>query len=122
MSINQEILPSLSQWNSFHYIKYTIENLVYGFDVDVKTKILTVNKIPERQTFRLDLISELNEKGLSNNQISDYLNERGILSPLNHKYTQKLIWGTLKKIQGRKNRLLDTEVFIGEKFLFIIKK
>ena len=122
MSINQEILPSLLQWSSFHYIKDTFENLVYGFDVDVKTKTLTVNEIPERQTFRLDLISELYEKGLSNNQISDYLNERGILSPRNHEYTQKLIWGTLKKIQGRKNRLLDTEVFIGEKFLFIIKK
>ena len=122
MWINQEILPSLSQWNSFHYIKDTFENLVYGFDVDVKTKTLAVNEISERQTFRLDLISELHEKGLSNNQISDYLNEREILSPRNHEYTQKLIWGTLKKIQGRKNRLVDTEVTVGEKFLFIIKK
>ena len=122
MSINQEILPSLSQWNKFHYINDTLENLVYGFDVNIKTKILTVNEIPERQEFRLNLISDLHEKGLSNNDISDYLNTRGILSPRTHKYSQKLIWGTLKKIKDRSNRLLDTEILVGEKFLFIIKK
>ena len=80
-----------------------------------------MNQIPERQTFRLDLISDLHEKGLSNIQISDHLNQRGILSPRNHQYTQKLIWGTLKKIQDRNNRLLDTQVSIGERFVFIRK-
>ena len=121
MSINQEILPSLLQWNRFHYTKGTFDNLVYGFDVVVKTKTLTVNEIPERQIFRLDLISDLHAKGLSNSQISDYLNQREILSPRDHEYTQKLIWVTLKKIQDRNNRLLDTQVSVGERFVFIRK-
>ena len=115
-------MQNLLQWNKFHYINDTLENLVYGFDVDIKTKILTVSEIPERQEFRLNLITNLHEKGLSNNDISDYLNEKGILSPRNQKYSQKLIWGTLKKIKDRSNRLLDTEILVGEKFLFIIKK
>ena len=121
MSINQEILPSLLQWNRFHYTKGTFDNLVYGFDVVVKTKTLTVNEIPERQIFRLDLISDLHAKVLSNSQISDYLNQREILSPRDHEYTQKLIWVTLKKIQDRNNRLLDTQVSVGERFVFIRK-
>ena len=122
MWINQEILPSLSQWSSFHYIKDDLSNLVFGFDVQVKTKSLTVTETSDKFKFCLKLIGELYEKGMSNKEISDYLNNNGFLTPNNNAYNQKSIWGTLRQIKERENRLKNTEFFVGEKFIFIIKK
>ena len=122
MSINQEIWLSPLQWSSFHYIKDDLSNLVFGFDVQVKTKSLTVTETSDKFKFCLKLIGELYEKGMSNKEISDYLNNNGFLTPNNNAYNQKSIWGTLRQIKERENRLKNTEFFVGEKFIFIIKK
>ena len=56
------------QWNRFRNIK--CEDVDYGYDIRVVTKILTLKDTPEDQLKRLLLIGTLYEKGLNSVQIS----------------------------------------------------
>jgi len=88
--------------------------LVYGFDITVVTGALTVNELPKENSLRLDLIIKLSSQGLSNKEISGYLNGN-LISPFKAKeYNPKLIWSTLKKIRLREERKLDTKISIGK--------
>lgn len=59
----------------------------------------------------------LSNKGLSNREITDYLNSRGIKSPRGTDYTCNLIWVTLKKWREREERLKKRCVKIGKIFV-----
>jgi hypothetical protein len=92
MWTNREILRSQSRWNKFRYIK--CDDVDYGYDIQVITKLLTLKDIPKKQLERLRLIEVLYSRGLNSVQISDYMNETGIVSPTGLSYNPNLIWVT----------------------------
>ena len=65
------------------------------------TSLITLN--PQR-TERLKLIKSLSDDGMSNVEIFDYLNTRGLKTPTGKDYYPKLIWVTLKKYNNRLER------------------
>ena len=80
MSINQEILPSLSQWSSFP-ILFSVKDVVCIFNILTTTRTLCQTNISEDKTDRHKIISRLNNDGLSDKQISEYLNNHQIKTP-----------------------------------------
>jgi len=97
--------------------------LVLGFDITVVTGALTVSELPKENSLRLGLISQLADQGLSNKEISDYLNANRI-SPFKAKeYNAKLIWSTLKKVRLREERKKKVSVYVGKpSFYKIVRK
>lgn len=61
---------------------------------------------------RFQIIQQLDRVGFTCVEIRDYLNLNGIKPPRTHHYTTKLVWGTLKKLRERQQKLdsLDVEV------------
>ena len=52
----------------------------------------------------------LRNDGFSNKEMSDFLNNQGILSPKGKKYSPKLIWVTLNKYENRLRRSREYKI------------
>ena len=77
-------------------------------------------RLGQRRLDRLELIENLSDKGYSNKQISQYLNDNGLKSQRVHWYTPKLIWGLRKKFQKRNDRFLEDEVIRIKESLVVV--
>ena len=63
---------------------------------------MSVFRIRNERLKRLELIYDLHKKGLSNKEISEYLNNKNLKTfRTNNIYTPKLIWMTIKKYKIR---------------------
>ena len=71
---------------------------------------------------RLRLIEHFYTQGLNSVQISNYMNETGIVSPKGLSYNPNLIWVTHDKFQKRKKRISDTKVSVDQDYFFVKKK
>ena len=81
----------------------------------IKTNKLSVFRIRNERLRRLNLIYSLYKKGLSNKDISEYLNNKNLKTfRTNDNYTPKLIWGTIQKYKKRLQRNKDKILFIRE--------
>ena len=81
----------------------------------IETNRLGVFRIQNERLKRLELIYSLHKKGLSNKDISEYLNNKNFKTfRTNDIYTPKLIWTTLKKYKNRLLRNKDTIIQIKE--------
>ena len=94
-------------------------HLVVGFIIEITTKSLSLVNLNETRTERLEWLLSLRENGYSNKEISDYLNDRSVLSPSDKAYSPKLIWVTLKKYQNRLKRSNDYQIISVVEKLFI---
>ena len=74
----------------------------------IRTRLLSLPELSADRLERLHLIDDLHQKGLTNRDIADYLNERGMRSPRGGSYSPKLVWVTLKRFLLRKERMKDT--------------
>ncbi|MCF7941199.1 MAG: recombinase family protein [Spirochaetia bacterium] len=92
------------------------------FDVLLTTQILSLNFISEDRDFRHRLIMKLHEDGFSDKEISNYLNEKGIVSPRGLDYYPKLIWVTRKKLRDREVRKENYEIEIGKMSFYLMKQ
>ena len=109
MQINQGIQQNQLQWNKFRNT-YSDYKLFVKFNVTINTNKLSVFRIRNERLRRLNLIYSLHKKGLTNKQISEYLNNNNFKTfRTKDNYTPKLIWMTLKKYQ---KRLFRNKVFI----------
>jgi hypothetical protein len=63
-----------------------------------------MNYLPDERTQRISLIEKLHNDGMSDRDISEYLNREGLKTPRNRNYYPELVFGTRKKIERRKNR------------------
>lgn len=63
---------------------------MYGFDIAIKTNVLTLNQLDKDQNDRLKLIKDLYEKGLTSKQIAHYLNQEKLLTSTGKLYTTQL--------------------------------
>ena len=76
---------------------------------------MSVFRIRNERHKRLELIYNLHIKGLSNKEISEYLNNKNLKTfRTNDIYTPKLIWMTLKKYKIRLLRNKDNIMQIKE--------
>ena len=101
MLINLEIQLNQLQWNKFRNT-YSDYKLFVKFNVTINTDKLSVFRIQNERLKRLELIYNLHIKGLSNKEISEYLNNKNLKTfRTNDIYTPKLIWMTLKKYNIR---------------------
>ena len=114
MLINHAIWQNQSQWNKFR-ITYSDYKLFINFNVLIETNRLGVFRIRNERLKRLELIYSLYKKGLSNKEISEYLNNKNLKTfRTNNIYTPKLIWMTLKKYKIRLLRNKDNIIQIKE--------
>jgi hypothetical protein len=90
-----------------------------GVDVTVLTRTLTLKSLSDKWTSRLGLIHELSNRGLSDKEVSDYLNTNGIRPIRTKEYSPPLIWVTLKKIRQREERTGDTKVSFGKPSFYV---
>ena len=76
---------------------------------------MSIFRIRNERLKRLELIYNLHIKGLSNKEISEYLNSKNLKTfRTNDNYTPKLIWTTLKKYKIRLLRNKDNIIKIKE--------
>ena len=114
MLINQGIWQNQLLWNKFR-ITYSDYKLFVNFNVTINTNKLSVFRIRNERLKRLELIYNLHKKGLSNKEISEYLNNKNLKTfRTNNIYTPKLIWMTLKKYKIRLLRNKDNIIQIKE--------
>ena len=100
------------RWSKFHYIENKLDGLVFGFDIYVNTKSLTISTLPQSQTYRLNLMKQLHNNGCTNKEISDHFNKKNIKSPNGNLYNPGLIWCTLDKLKKRESRMKLTDIKI----------
>ena len=94
-----ELIPL--QWNKFRNT-YSDYKLFVNFNVTINTNKLSVFRIRNERLKRLEFIYSLYKKGLSNKEISEYLNNKNLKTfRTNDIYTPKLILMTLKKYNIR---------------------
>ncbi len=55
----------------------------------------------------------MSQKGISNKDISDYLNNQQIIPKLTERYAAKLVWAILRKYAKKLNRKDHLEVELG---------
>ena len=84
--------------------------MVWDFSIEITTQSLSVFNISDKTQNRLEWLLSLRNDSLSNKEMSDYLNNLGILSPKGKKYSPKLIWGTLKKYKNRLKRSKEYKI------------
>ena len=102
------------RWNKFR-ITYSDYKLFINFNVLIEINRLGVFRIRNKRLKRLELIYSLHKKGLSNKDISEYLNNKNLRTlKTNNIYTPKLIWMTLKKYKIRLLRNKDNIIQIKE--------
>ena len=90
-----------SRWNKFRNT-YSDYKLFVNFNVTINTNKLSVFRIRNERLKRLEFIYSLYKKGLSNKEISEYLNNKNLKTfRTNNIYTPKLIWMTIKKYKIR---------------------
>ena len=107
------------QWNNLR-LTYKNYRLFVRYNVLVKTKRLGVFRLGQHRLDRLELIEDLSDKGYSNKQISQYLNDNGLKPQRVDRYTPKLIWGLRKKFQKRNDRFLEDEVIRIKESLIVV--
>ena len=73
----------------------------------INTKSLTLDRLPHEQQYRLDLMKKLQDEGMSNKEIEEYLNKNNILTPTGKLYNVGLIWCTLDKYNKRLKRTIS---------------
>ena len=106
--------PIPLQWNKFRNT-YSDYKLFVKFNVTINTNKLSVFRIRNERLKRLEWIYYLHMKGLSNKEISEYLNNKNLKTlRTNEIYTPKLIWMTLKKYKIRLLRNKDNIIQIKE--------
>ena len=114
MQISQGTQRSQLQWNKFRNT-YSDYKLFVNFSVLIRTNKLGVFRIRNERLRRLELIYSLHRKGLTNKQISEYLNNNKFKTfRTKNNYTPKLIWMTLKKYEIRLLRNKDNIIQIKE--------
>ena len=102
------------RWNKFRNT-YSNYKLFVNFKVLIRTNRLGGFRNRNERLKRLELIYSHHKKGLSNKEISEYLNNKNLKTfRTNNIYTPKLIWMTLKKYKIRLLRNKDNIIQIKE--------
>ena len=103
------ILFTRLQWSGIYY-KKEISDYTLGCDIIINTTQLSQFSQEENYDYREKLMYQMSQKGISNKDISDYLNEQQIKPKRTERYTTKLVWAILQKYTNKLNRKDHLEV------------
>ena len=76
----------------------------------IETSSTSLIGFDQNKEERLKFIKSLSDSGMSNREISDYLNSKALKTPKGNRYYPNLIWGTLKKYNKRLNRKVNYKI------------
>jgi len=105
-----------SRWSSIEDIRPPFplvknpDSLIITFDVNFTTQVLTKFKKSKRFEEIHSLIDKLHEEGMSNKEISEYLNSQNIKTPTGKEYTRQLVGMYFYKSRKIKRRLKHSEL------------
>ena len=95
--------PSGLRWNEFRRI-YGSYRLFIQYNTVIETSQTSLIGLDHKRVLRLELIKTLSDDGMTNREISEFLNSMGVKTPKGKDYYPKLIWVTLKKYRKRLDR------------------
>ena len=87
----------------------------------METKRLSVIRVSEDKSRRLELMVRLSDEGFSNKEISDYLNRHNIRTPKRLEYYPNLVWSTLSKYRRRQQMFLTDKLVRLVETLVVVK-
>ncbi len=96
MWTNLVIWLNLSPWSNFRII-YGNYRLFIQYNVLIETSQTSLIGLDDKRVQRLEFIKTLSDEGMTNREISDFLNSLEIKTPKGKSYYPNLIWSTLKK-------------------------
>ena len=91
------------RWNEFRII-YGNYRLFIQYNTIIETSQTSLIGLDHKRVLRLELIKTLSDDGMTNKEISEFLNSMGVKTPKGKEYYPKLIWVTLKKYRKRLER------------------
>lgn len=91
------------RWNEFRII-YGNYRLFIQYNTIIETSQTSLIGLDHKRVLRLELIKTLSDDGMTNREISEFLNSMGVKTPKGKDYYPKLIWVTLKKYRKRLER------------------
>ena len=97
-----------TRWSSFQrgYFENSPNTIVYlTFTLTLETPNLIIPPYSEYQQFLYETISDLRDKGLTFDQIADWLNENGYSTPRGKKFRNAHAHSIIKKKRIRDERL-----------------
>jgi len=109
LTTTQEISLHILQSSEIYYTK-DLDDYTLGCDIIINTTQLTQVSYENDYDFREKLMYQMSQDGISNKDISDYLNEHKIQPKRTEKYTTKLVWSILKKHRLKLERQKHVEV------------
>jgi len=119
MLINQEILLSLSQWNSFAStcLEGTIPYLEFSIEIQSNNLTYQGNPYTKRQQYLYKLIKSMHDSGLGYRKISRKLNEMNIKTIRGNTWFNTSVSSVLKRkherdlrIQEIRNQKFETKI------------
>ena len=84
--------------------------MIITFDVNLRTQVLSRFRKSKRFEDTHNLINQLHEEGVSNKEISNYLNSNNIKTPAGKDYTRQLIGMYFYKSRKIERRLKHSEL------------
>ena len=109
MLINQEILLSLSQWNSFAStcLEGTIPYLEFSIEIQSNNLTYQGNPYTKRQQYLYKLIKSMHDSGLGYRKISRKLNEMNIKTIRGNTWFNTSVSSVLKRKHERDLRIQE---------------
>jgi hypothetical protein len=107
MSTNRGTSLNPSRWNEGCSGGFLNPRFTLFVEAEVRTTALTIHKIPDKHQPIHDEIMRLHSSGNLDKDIAKMLDERGIPTPLNRKWSAKLVWHIRKYIRLREERRKD---------------
>ena len=104
MWISQGTWLNQLRWNRFRMTYGDDYKLYVHFTVELTTNRLGIFRLNDDRLDRLKLIKHLLDSGMSNKEITEYLNRHNIKTPKGLAYYPKLVWVTLSKYKRRLQR------------------
>ena len=96
MSQNKTLVNSNRlQWSEIR--KFNISNITLGSIVSITSRKFTVCRLSDDWEELLELIHDLHINGMSNRDISDYLNSNNYKPRRTDKFSTKLVWSLIEK-------------------------
>ena len=87
-----------------------LNDYAFGCDIIINTTQLSQFSQEENYDYREKLMYQMSQKGISNKDISDYLNRQQIKPKRTERYTTRLVWAILQKYTNKLNRKDHLEV------------
>mgnify|MGYP000332465975 CR=1 FL=1 len=104
MSINRVISRRALRWSEIESTYWKVGAVNITFQTCIKTRALSLFDIKNTRSDRHELILKMNAKGHADQEIADYLNTNGLLSPRGTIYSRYLVNVTRYKLRLREKR------------------